>query len=52
MEDLDATIDLVPPESNDEPPSPEALSKDTPSCLILNHPKENILGRIGEEKRL
>jgi hypothetical protein len=52
MEDLDATIDLVPPESNDKPPSPETLSKDTPSCLILNHPKENILGRIGEGKRL
>jgi len=38
---------------NEEPstPKPKMLSKEPPSHIILNHPKENLLGDLDEGKR-
>ncbi|XP_059434584.1 uncharacterized protein LOC132167588 [Corylus avellana] len=39
VEELEEIVEFGSPESNDEPNSLKVLYKDTPSRLILNHPK-------------
>jgi hypothetical protein len=44
-------VEFASPKSNVKPTSHKVLSKDTPSRLILNYPKKNILGSITERKK-
>jgi hypothetical protein len=51
MEESKRIVEFASPKSNVEPTSHKVFSKDTPSRLILNYPKKNILGSITERKK-